>query len=553
MRRPGLRLFLGLSIPILVIVVLLAAWAIDSSSASGKVPRNVDLAGHNVSRLPEDKLAATVADVAKEYADTKVEVRTPGTTYKIEASKLGLRLDEPATVKAALDLDDHKGATRPVAWLSSFLHNRTAPMRFTVDGDVLELGLASLAGNAASTEPSVVPTANGFGIISGSAGRRITGGNLAGQLLRRARSGELPIVIEANAVDRAPAISDATAKATADKLTAATAKGLAVKAGDRRAQLSAEVLRSWVGTKVAKGQINITVDAKRVVTDLTKALPGVVKAQNASITLEGPGVKITPSVDGQKCCAADTPARVLAAVNAGSGSVDLDLEVDKAPFSTADAVKLGIKEPVGTTTDWKGQPQVKSFTTYYPANGGGRVNNIHRIADLVKGTIVKPGETFSVNGTVGQRTLDKGFVEAGAIAYGEHVNEVGGGVSQFATTMFNAAFFAGLPITSYQAHSEYFDRYPYGREATMGFPNPDVKWKNNTPYGILIWTSWTSTSVTITLWSTQYAYGEQTGQSEGKSGKCTTVRTQRTIRYPDGKTAMDSFGARYRPKGSPTC
>ena len=56
-------------------------------------------------------------------------------------------------------------------------------------------------------------------------------------------------------------------------------------------------------------------------------------------------------------------------------------------------------------------------------------------------------------------------------------------MSQFATTLFNAAFFAGLDIREYQAHSEYFSRYPRGREATMGFPNPDLVIENTTPYG----------------------------------------------------------------------
>ena len=93
---------------------------------------------------------------------------------------------------------------------------------------------------------------------------------------------------------------------------------------------------------------------------------------------------------------------------------------------------------------------------------------------------------------MGERTPEKGFVTAGAIRDGKHVDEVGGGVSQFATTMFNAAYFAGLQIDESQAHSEYFDRYPRGREATMGFPAPDLRFTNNTPYGIMIWTSYTA-------------------------------------------------------------
>ena len=124
-------------------------------------------------------------------------------------------------------------------------------------------------------------------------------------------------------------------------------------------------------------------------------------------------------------------------------------------------------------------------------------------------------------------------------------------MSQFATTMFNAAFFAGLDFGEYQAHSEHFDRYPCGREATMGFPHPDLPWKNDTPYGILIWTSYTDTSVTVTLYSTQYAYGEQTGQTDRPLGQL--HHRHHHAHHPptrDGHTATDTVRARYRDPGT---
>ena len=117
----------------------------------------------------------------------------------------------------------------------------------------------------------------------------------------------------------------------------------------------------------------------------------------------------------------------------------------------------------------------------------------------------------------------------------------------------HATLLAGLKIDTYQAHSEYFSRYPRGREATMGFPHPDLQWTNDTPYGILVWTSYTDTSITVTLWSTQHAWAEQTGQSTGRSGNCTTVTTERTIHYPDGSTKTDTVGARYRDRDATRC
>ena len=553
MRRPRLRLVLAIVLPLLVVVLLLAAWSIDSSSASGKVPRNTTLAGRDVSKFGEDDLAATVADVANQYATTQVQVRTADRTYKVAAKDLGLALDEEATVQAALDLDHRKSLpSRPISWAGSFLEHRKVPLVFMIDNAQLKTGLAQLGGNAKPTEPSVVATADGFGLVSGSNGRMIAAAGVGEQLLTRARSGELPIVVDAQAVDEQPTVSDTAARAVADRLTLATAKGLKVTTGTAIATVPPSTVRSWVGTEVERGTLTPTLDAKRAVADITGVMPKATRAKDTSITLENGAPKIIPGADGTRCCAADTPARVLAAINAGTGSVEVALEVEKAKLSTDDAMKLGIKEPVGTTTEWKGIPQVKSFTTYY-VPGMPRVTNIHRIADIVRGTLVKPGDQFSVNGTVGERTVAKGFVSAPAIADGVEHDEIGGGVSQFATTMFNAAFFAGLEFREYQAHSEHFDRYPFGREATMGFPNPDLAWTNNTPYGILIWTSYTDTSVTITLYSTQYAYGEQTGQTTGTSGTCTTVATTRTIHYEDGRTGTDTFHARYRAEGHTTC
>lgn len=554
MRRPRARLIFGLGIPVLIIIILLAAWAIDSSSASGTVPRNVTLGDRDISKLPEDELANTVADLADHYTNVEVQVRTPDRNYKAKSGNLGLELDQAATVQAALNLDESTSLPlRPLVWLSSFVHDRAAPLSFTMDSVGLEAGVRALGGDAMASEPKLVVGADAITILSGRSGSRIDAEGLADQLLRRARSGEEPIIVTANVTAQAPAVSDADAQATADKLTLATAKGLTVTAGTNTVTLAPATVRSWLGSTITDGQLAVTLDAEKAKAALTASIPANNKVVNAKVSLVGGVIQITPSQDGTACCAADTADRLLTAIKNGEPAVTIDLQVTKPSFTTEDAQKLGIKEPVGTTTQWAGRPQVKSFTTYYPSNGGGRIVNIHRIADLVRGTVVKPGDTFSINGTVGQRTAAKGFVEAGAIANGEHVNEIGGGVSQFATTMFNAAYFAGLDITVYQAHSEHFSRYPRGREATMGFPNPDMAWRNDTPYGILVWTSWTADSVTVQLWSTQHAYGEQTGSTETRSGNCTIVTTQRTTRYPAGKVATDTFRARYRDKDKTTC
>ena len=557
MPRSRRRTLVAVAVPFGVVALLLAAWAIDAGGAGGRVARNVQLQGRDIGRLKEDRLTLVVHQLSLAFASTPIEIRTTGHTYRTTAGEAGLKVDEPRTVKDALAVGTSGSLPlRPVEWVASFASPREAPVHYKVRADQLALVLIAMEGTASRmpVEPTIVGTPDTVGIKGGTSGYAMDATLVGRALVAAAEAGRRPLSISTEAVERKPSISDDAARQLAADLTAKTAKPLLVSAGKASTEVPSAVLRSWLKSDATGGKLTVAIDEAKVITDLKAMLSGATggEAKNASITLVDGTPRITPSTDATTCCAPATANRVLEAVEAGVDHVEVPLIVEHPAFTTADAEKLGIKEPVGTTTEWQGKAQVKSFTTYYPCCAA-RVTNIHKMADIVRGTLVKPGETFSINDVVGQRTTAKGFVPAGAIAYGEHVDEVGGGVSQFATTMFNAAFFAGLPFGEYQAHSEHFDRYPFGREATMGFPHPDLQWKNNTPYGILVWTSYTATSVTVQLWSTQYAWGEQTGQSQSHSGNCTSVTTQRTIHYADGHTGTDTVRARYRDRGATKC
>ena len=89
---------------------------------------------------------------------------------------------------------------------------------------------------------------------------------------------------------------------------------------------------------------------------------------------------------------------------------------------------------------------------------------------------------------------------------------VGGGVSQLSTTLFNAVFFGGYQDVTHTVHSLYLSRYPLGREATLNYPSIDNKFKNDTKNGVLIQTSFTSTSVTVSL------YGDNEGRTVRAEG-----------------------------------
>ncbi len=143
--------------------------------------------------------------------------------------------------------------------------------------------------------------------------------------------------------------------------------------------------------------------------------------------------------------------------------------------------------------------RLSTFSTRYQS-GKPRVKNIQRIAALTDGVIVLPEQTFSLNQHVGMRTIQRGFVMAPGIEDGDMRDSVGGGVSQFATTLYNAVLRAGFEIEESQAHSYWFDRYPMGHEATLSFPKPDLAWKNDSTTPVLITARTTDRSVTVTLW-----------------------------------------------------
>lgn len=208
-------------------------------------------------------------------------------------------------------------------------------------------------------------------------------------------------------------------------------------------------------------------------------------------------ITIEPSVSSRQIDSGDVAAALWQAARTPQRAGTLPVqEHDDARLTTEKATSLGITQ------------KVSSFATHH-ACCQPRVKNIHRMADLLDGTVLFPGETLSVNERVGPRTQANGFVAGPTIVEGEIEDTFGGGVSQFATTLFNAAFDGGYQIIERQAHSYYFSRYPMAHEATLSFPKPDLIFKNDTAYGLLIRATYTGTTIRIALY----------GNNEGRKVK----------------------------------
>jgi vancomycin resistance protein YoaR len=266
---------------------------------------------------------------------------------------------------------------------------------------------------------------------------------------------------------------------------------------------------------------------------LSAPTPRLEAKGDTSYTATTAGVNRTAGKAGWAVDPASAATAVEAAVR--SGATEASVASTPVPPGTDPANLAGVDQLIGT------------FTTYHPCCAP-RVTNIHLIAKLVDGTVVAPGKTFSLNEKVGERTRDKGFVPAPAIVDGELEDQLGGGVSQFSTTLFNAIWFAGLPSLKHQPHSKYISRYPPGREATLDWGNIDNVFRNDTDAPVVIRVRTTGTSVTVGLYGhtgdrrvvSETGPRNPTGDEGGFS-----VRVTRTV-YDDGrKTGTATLRWRY--------
>lgn len=277
--------------------------------------------------------------------------------------------------------------------------------------------------------------------------------------------------------------------------------------------------------------VTISTDAvrKRIGPEFTDVEDAPVDAEFVS---DGKSVTVKPARIGHGLDVEQAADALAAAVVASGDGRRVDIPIgDIQPRLTTEAAQaMGIHD------------QVSTFTTKFPA-GEARVKNITRIGELVDGTTIAPGARFSVNELVGPRTEDKGFVRAPVIYDGEFSDDIGGGVSQFGTTMFNAAYFAGVPIEEFKAHSFYISRYPLGRESTLSYPHPDVAFVNDYDSTLLIKVSVGKDRITVSLYGTldgRKVETETGPKSDPKAPKTVCRKdpnmkpgSERTIQKPD--------------------
>lgn len=239
--------------------------------------------------------------------------------------------------------------------------------------------------------------------------------------------------------------------------------------------------QSQLDVKLDKEKLNVFIE--RIAKTLNR--PTV----NADLRFEnGKVAAFTPAQDGQKLDKAKTVSLVLEKIsiesldNQKQININLPVSVTQAKIVNEQINSLGIRELIGRGV------------SYFAGSIANRVHNIALGSSRVSGVLIKPGEIFSFNMTVGEVSAATGYRQAYVISQGRTILDDGGGVCQVSTTIFRAALNAGLPIVSRTAHAyrvAYYEQNGFkpGLDATVWSPSVDLQFKNDSDQHILIQTT----------------------------------------------------------------
>lgn len=544
------RALLVLAVPPLVALIALVAWWADGVGADGQVMRNTEIDGVAVGGLSELDLAAVVEDLRVDLSVVTVRIDLGDDVLEASAEQFGISVDNGSTILASM-AEGRGGSlvSRAVGWVGAFRNPNEVPALFSFDQSIARLTLETdeRMADRLPVEPAIEFDGERLAVIAAVPGRTLDIDDILERLAIAVADG-LPDQISSQWVPVQTTQSTDLATRMLAEVERRTDAGVVVELGGTQRWIPPKVLFGWIGSEVASGELALTFEDAALLEYVESLFDdfSVGSISTAFNVVDGVPVLGDIGDDRAVCCstrAADAVQQVVRGEAFGVATLPLrSPTIDESIFA---ASQLGIVELVG------------SFTTNYVCCQS-RVTNIQRIADIVRGVVLEPGEQLSINGFVGRRTRENGFVGGGVIARGRFENSVGGGISQFATTLFNAAFFSGLDIPEYQSHSIYISRYPYGREATLSFPAPDLVIDNTSEYAVLIWPTYTDTSLTVEIYSTKYIEVEALDYRVGSARRCTRVTSPRQRTYPDGTVVVDEFFATYRPgtgldcNGNPT-
>jgi vancomycin resistance protein YoaR len=533
-RRDGGRSalwMLALGAGVFLVIVLLVGLAYAGSST--KLAEGTQVAGVDIGGLTKETATARLQQEYASVADKPVTFVAGESSFSFAVSQLGVEPDWRGAVAAAASSGDGFGPLRGFRRLHTRFFGAEVQPSLAVSSAALDYALDRIA-SSVDQEPrnaALVRSGLRFRVVPEQSGMRLSRDAAAELVVRSLGSIERP------GTSVALPVSVAEPRVTAQMLAGAARRA---KLAVSRPVFLRSDSRSW---RLSRARIATLLDlprdgARRLSIAGPKAdayfhtlaervgHPPV----DAGFEASGEVVGVTPARPGVELDVPKTAAALLRAATAPTNRVARVSVVTAQPDrSTAEAQAMGIDRLMG------------SYKTYN-AGTWDRITNLRLGVTLLDGTLVPPGGTFSLNGTIGERTEERGFRSAPVIIGTEYEEEVGGGTSQVATTVFNAAWEAGVRITERNPHSLYISRYQLGRDATVYWPSLDLKFQNDTSKWILVKGYVEGDGIRVSL------YGGERRRVESSSGTFEVAGRPPVERVPDptlprGQTVVESEGS----------
>ena len=509
--RWSLSRVLGLGAAALLLIV----WGGTAVATTQHVFTGSSVSGVAVGGMSASQAEHVLTQAIGEQLAQSVTVAVPGddstpvATDTLVPDQCGVSLD------AAASIDTLTSFTLNPATLIDRLTGARTQAVTTVDAqaltaalnarlDTLSQGTVDATVTLDGTTPVLTPSSAGTGVDVAASVHALSQGWPLGQET---------VTLVAGRTE--PAITDAQAQALIDGvLTPLLASDVTVSAAGTEvaslaqadAVLSPAQLAGATSVVNESGTLSVHLDPALLREDVLAQMGPAVETAvvEATFTIEASASARPVFVPGTAGRGIDGEALASAVLGTATGprTVTLPVAVTE-PEHTEPQAQWGITEVVG------------EYATpfYYDPR---RTQNLMAGTAAINGTVVMPGQTFSLTEALGPVDAEHGFASAGVITNGVHSDAVGGGLSQVATTVFNAGFEAGMDDVEHHPHSVWFPRYPAGREATLWTGFLDVRWTNSTPYAVLVQAWVSEDDVHVRLWSTHYydvtiVSGEHTG------------------------------------------
>lgn len=465
-----------------VIFLFLLAMLIDSTMYRGKIHGGITLSGIPVGGLAPDE-AEEVLDLRIEKAgDYTVTLLSGDRTWTVSHDDVGAKFDVAASVDAAMEVSRKSNfLVDRFRGFGLWFKDKDIPLAGRIDVDKMEEVVTSIA-NSIDVPPisaGLVFDGSKIKIVRGQKGRVVDQAALAGQLREAALSLEdaelqLPMTVKDPAV-----LADDFDQAL-QQAVVMTGSPITLKSDGQSWTLDVEEIIAYMDFR-AEDRDGVSalvpfLSAEKMAPFL-KEVAAKVKTDPVSATFKGDGTKawVIAGTPGKSLDAEKTVEALNATVlDANDRTAKVALALKDPKLTTEEAEKMGVKDVLGSyQTEWEGttdrQINVK-ITTEYASN-----------------VLLAPGEIFNFDKQIGPRTVERGYKPApGIVRPGQLEDVLGGGICQVATTLFNAAFEAGLDIVQRKNHSIYIDHYPKGRDATVSANGPNLRFKNDTKHYILV-------------------------------------------------------------------